>query len=135
MRTIKFRGKRKGKAEWVFGDLLTGLEGDCYIIITHEEGVTKFEVNPDSVGQYTGKKDANGKEIYEGDIIKHKTTNFFGVVAWNKHSYFCIVDDPEQLTDKRNLGYMLDAYDFIVIGNRFDNPELLKGGEEWKQQN
>lgn len=130
MRTIKFRGKRKSNAEWVFGDLLNGLEGDRYIIITHNEGVIKYEVNPDSVGQYTGQKDANGKEIYEADIIRHKVSNFFGIVAWHKHSYFCIVDDPEQSTDKRNLGYMLDAYDFIVIGNRFDNPELLKGDKE-----
>lgn len=62
MRIIKFRGKRIGNGEWVYGDLLQGLENDSYIVISNENGVTKYEVAPETVGQFTGLYDKNGKE-------------------------------------------------------------------------
>ena len=66
MREIKFRGKRLDNGEWIEGDLLR--MNDHWFIFPDPapEGIDKYEVDPATVGQYTGLKDEHGKEIYEG---------------------------------------------------------------------
>ena len=69
------------------------------------------------VMQYTGLKDKNGKEIYEGDIVKGNYLRGIGVVEWNK--YFCKFD----ISHRMNIS---PSDEFEVIGNIYENPELLE---------
>ena len=150
-REIKFRGKcvpdSKYAGEWVTGGYVAP-ESDCKkqdegLIISYYGGNTQcvFHVIPDTVGQFTGLKDKNGQEIFEGDIINTAfSTRAFGVVTWNEDGYF-FIDVHFGKYDKFNdeystLGHMLRVQidgkpiDIEVIGNIHENPELMKGGRQ-----
>jgi len=124
MREILFRGKTD-KGEWVQGDLLhDGIDYDTAIVKTGSKFVTK--VIPETIGQYTGLTDKNGKKIFEGDIVvlNIKGYNTICKVAWADNvAQFqlwqtnTIPHTPTAL----NLG----NYDCEIIGNIHDNPELL----------
>jgi uncharacterized phage protein (TIGR01671 family) len=131
MREIKFRGKQVDNGEWVEGSLLiTVLVGDLepahyFICPIKKDGMHR--VDPATVGQYTGLKDKNGKEICEGDICNCREYECFGKVEWNNEEagfYFCVVMEDGGFEEERLYEY---ADELAVIGNIHDNPELLGG--------
>ena len=95
------------------------------------------EVLPDTVGQYTGLTDKNGKKIFEGDIGRYKQTDgakingnpmiCIGKVVYNEKTASFAVDSKDEIGAK-NYDYF-PIKDFEIIGNIHDNGDLLKGGE------
>ena len=131
MREIKFRGKRLDNGEWIEGDLLR--MDDHWFIFPDPapEGIDKYEVDPATVGEYTGLKDRNGKEVYEGDVMKIPETDFnaeiIGRVLFDDDAYYII---PLRGGHLWGLHWSLRKHDAKIIGNIHDNLELLKGGEQ-----
>jgi len=127
MREILFRGKFVDSGKWIYGDLVQWPDGEKEII-AHDgttEGI-KFTIIPETVGQYTGFKDRNGKEIYEGDIVGKGQ----GEIYWDpKHSQFRVRWHERVFRHvKGSAGEPLFSNSGIaweVIGNIHDNPELV----------
>ena len=135
MREIKFRGKRFDNGEWIEGDLLR-MNGHWFIFPDPAPGgIDKYEVDPATVGQHTGLKDKNGKEIYEGDVIRSPLSED----KTRPHRIFYHTGNAAfmgALVDRKELCYLRLDQDWIykfgkeVISNIHDNPEFLKGGEQ-----
>ncbi len=122
MSEILFRGKRKLGNEWIEGSLHIEKFTDDEEYLCCE--VCQCDVYPETVGQYTGLTDKNGKKIFEGDICKHRS-NYSGdfvitTVTYTDGQFLAIVDKDSGF----NLSDKLE-----IVGNIYDNPELLKGGE------
>jgi hypothetical protein len=122
-REIKFRGKRIDNGEWVYGYYYSFTAAGKLIacIMGIGKDTSTYMVDPETVGQYTGLKDRNGKEIYEGDITKDKR----GLVE-------CVVfgDWAFRVKGEKGIYYKHNLYECEVIGNIYDNPDLLEGGYE-----
>ena len=130
MREILFRGKRTDNGEWIYGDLMQNV--DCIKIREQEKDVKhiakSFEIELETVGQYTDLTDKNGKRIFEGDILGSRYDSLYPddvaieVVKWFRNGWY--------IQQENNLPDALCEYGVLpyseVIGNVTDNPELLK---------
>lgn len=126
MREILFRGKRVDNVEWVYGNFFKDSYG-WIGIFERAEAINAYKVIPGTVGQYTGLTDLNGTKIFEGDILSAHLDDLFpenetrGVVVY-RHSEFCLMQKDDMYDDFK------DGFEkmFEVIGNIYDNPELLE---------
>lgn len=140
MREIKFRGYNEFEKKWVYG---YGLHQSIFIDGSSNAYVTAgirevFIVDKESVGQYTGLKDKNGVEIYEGDIVRRpafvdkdcycKVSKLFGYIEMNSYAW-CVVN---KYKNKKYLSPLFieeevgELENIEVIGNIYENKELLE---------
>lgn len=167
MRKIKFRGKRIDNNEWIYGSLviLENIDGEKIFSILKSDGAGQHVIE-ETIGEYTGRKDKNGKEIFESDIVRKITYDKMADIskyedekAFKKHKRRlikhskCIFDTEYEYHQNRDYKvewYLNGFYPFAdspyncghcgcaenseemeVVGNIYDNPELLgvKKGE------
>lgn len=144
MREILFRGKKRCDAAWVYGGVVAALECDGERVVRistddfyyYSRGVgmgeeygyepAQFNVYPESVGQFTGLYDKNGKRVFEGDVVTFKTraSSFKPCyVRWYEEDARFLATMPDGVHS-----YPLDkSWEYEVIGNIHDNPQLLGG--------
>lgn len=169
MREIKFRGKQVDNGEWVYGvPVVTSISG-VYMVSTKAKSkggkggivvrdvVVQHEVDPETVGQFTGLKDKNGTEIYEGDAVCYHAFALYdyrGIVrfgeyeqdgsggeyaqskcigffiertAWIPQEWQDLEDEAFCLPEYEKTISLLEVEEIEIIGNIHDNPELLGG--------
>ena len=148
MREILFRAKRKDNGEWVEGYLFDdgfskpkryfvgGIVVEPYIGTANDDwnitGIDFCEIDPETLCQFTGMMDKNGKRIWEDDIVKHEISDTLGTVKWYQEDYvgWCVDDvmiDEQQFTDE-----MWNECE--VIGNAFDDKHLLDKSDYCREQ-
>ena len=136
IREIKFRGKRVNNGAWVYGYLTMCTDGSCYITTEIERNVLRYvkgkpsyvftrieyEVDPKTVGQYTGMEDRGKNKIIEGDLYRSDSGYIFEVVYLESEA--CFIGVP--VKESESWVFLEDIADMERVGNKWDNPELLE---------
>lgn len=135
-RVIKFRGKRLDNGEWAYGFyniyLLAKADDRGYdeLPVIYNDRCPDFgggswrNVSKETVGQFTGLTDVNGREIYEGDIVclyHEEHCTYKGIVRYQCGQFLAYKNDGLQTP--------LGLKPWIIVGNIHENPEMLEGGE------
>lgn len=138
-REILFRGKDKATNQWVYGDYTHNEGLNTHYMSRNVNNISRkvWEVDPESIGQYTGFKDKNGNKIFEGDIVHIKGDGFGGAkVGVDYHRVITFHDgtfclslcgckyDTHTGIYEHNGSLSIENWD--VIGNVVDTPELMK---------
>lgn len=130
MRTIKFRGKDCSTGKWIYGNLYVKDTCGSAHICTNRRGC--LEIYPETVGQFSGLYDCNGKKIFEGDILKWSNGRMYVVKFWQGMFYASV----EECNDGILGGFPLHALTEFeegkceIVGNIYDDTEYLKGGKK-----
>jgi hypothetical protein len=128
MREIKFRGKRKYTGDWIYGDLIHQKVCDFYEI-------GGWTVNKDTIGQFTGLYDTYYTPIYEGDILRMKDR--LVQVVWHEKAacwdcnFITYIDVPDTDFSLKGLGKTSWWKMYKVVGNIYDNKNILEGELTW----
>ena len=123
MREILFRGKHMSGDVWCEGNLAVRKDGVCIITPDDTPCGVYGQVDPATVGQYTGLMDKNGKRIFEGDVVQMRTDDLSkrGEIVFKDGSFG--IDDKK----RKRFYYMYHDAVYRVDGNIHDNPEMLEG--------
>jgi uncharacterized phage protein (TIGR01671 family) len=140
-REILFRGKRPDTGGWVYGyyckhikrqvcpmggelkpeDIAHLIINDGFADWNMPRSLQGYDVDPETVGQYTGLMDKNGVEIYEGDIVRNELGEVFSVEYLGEHWFGYVIQTGETW-----CGHLYEYDEYEVIGNIYDNPEMLE---------
>lgn len=139
MRKHLFRGKRTDNKEWICAGNIIRFNEDglvyipeqnskCGCVHDEDENIlsieygTFYRVDPDTVGHFTGLTDKNDVPIFESDIVFHHGEDEYGKIEWDEQGARYIIELPGLIVDFDNTY----AHELEVVGNIFDNPELLE---------
>ena len=132
MRKIIFRGKRVDNSEWVEGYYCRAFRwaGDKEPVpaIQENDSFMFRTIDPETVGQYTGLIDKNGKMIYENDILNCEVVGIqYPAKVVFKNGSFGVAYTHRGIDYFNPFTSFVESVEFEIIGNIHDNPELLKG--------
>ena len=137
LRDFLFKAKRMDNGEWVEGDLIHYFDGENRFAICNAAGL--YEIVPYTICQYTGLTDKNGVKIWENDVVKYEDAeadfegyhdNVFVNVGKTCITPQGVFFTNRQTVDMDDLWLSECSVDAEVIGNIFDNPDLLEGSDE-----
>lgn len=119
MREILFRGKLKCNGDWSYGNLI--VKPNVISLITPDDTpLGRYgEIDPETVGQYTGLTDRNGTKIFEGDIMQLTSGTYPCLVYWDGRGF-------KWLSNGKRRDIDLTYEKMAIIGNIYDNPELIE---------
>ena len=129
MRNIRFRGKDKKTGKWVYGDLThtKGIRAESESLTYDRVMVGGYEVDEDTVGQYSGIQDFDNCKIYELDIVEWEGELY--VIVFRSGMFYASIHECNPDSYGGYPLWMLCTGNCKIKGNILDNPELLEGGE------
>ena len=122
---IKFKAKKTLDGKWIKGDLVHHKDSDNVWITDYENQLTS-PVDQSTVCMFTGLKDCEGNEVWEGDLLQSQITESIYEIVWHKFLGFIMKNPRSGGHLSETLGCLLQLGKFKVIGNKFDNDKQDK---------